>query len=98
MNSPQWRQRRRASWIEANRKRTHPDIEAERLIKFATMWAPYKGASEEEISMQFGMTRHRFLERLWQVIRSRDTQFGERIPAPPARFLTHPVNPQRFVT
>ncbi|ANS32280.1 hypothetical protein R1CP_38925 (plasmid) [Rhodococcus opacus] len=68
MNSPQWPQRRRAGWIEANRKRTHPDSEAERLIWFASMWAPYGGASEEEILMQFGMTRRRFLERLWQVI------------------------------
>lgn len=44
----QWRQRRRAGWIEANRKRTHPDSEAERLIGFGSMWAPYRGASEEE--------------------------------------------------
>jgi hypothetical protein len=64
----QWRQRRRAAWIEANRTRNHPDIEAERLIDFASMWAPYGGATEEEILVQFGMTRRRFIERLWQVI------------------------------
>nr|WP_249353567.1 hypothetical protein [Rhodococcus sp. USK13] len=64
----QWRQRRRAGWMEANRQRTHPDCEAERLIGFASMWVPYGGASEEEILVQFGMTRRRFLERLWQVI------------------------------
>ena len=62
----QWRQRRRAGRTEVNR--THPDMEAERLIGFASMWAPYGGASEEEILMNFGMTRRRFLARLWQVI------------------------------
>ncbi|MFE5708200.1 hypothetical protein [Rhodococcus koreensis] len=64
----QWRQRRRAAWIEANRKRNHPDTEANRLIEFATMWAPFGGATEEEILVQFGMTARRFIERLWQVV------------------------------
>lgn len=70
----QWRQqrradqKRRAAWIESNRKRKHPDAEAERLIEFASMWAPYGGAAEAEILVQFGMTTHRFIERLWQVI------------------------------
>ncbi|SEB47548.1 hypothetical protein SAMN04490220_1937 [Rhodococcus jostii] len=61
-------QRRRAAWIEVNRKRNHPDTEAERLIEFASMWAPFGGAPEEEILVRFGMTTHRFVERLWQVI------------------------------
>ena len=64
----QWRQRRRADWAESNRKRKHPDYEAERLIEFACMWAPYGGATEEEVLVQFGMTTRRFIERLWQVI------------------------------
>ncbi|MDT2006075.1 hypothetical protein FXW78_17725 [Rhodococcus opacus] len=64
----QWRQRRRAAWIEANRKRNHPDTEVERLIEFAIMWAPFGGATEEEILVRFGMTTRRFIERLWQVI------------------------------
>lgn len=71
MNSRQyrlWRQRRRAAWIEANRTRGHPDTEAEHLIEFAKMWAPYGGATEEEILVHFGMTKRRFTERLWQVI------------------------------
>ncbi|MGW5151502.1 hypothetical protein [Rhodococcus koreensis] len=63
-----FRHRRRTAWIEANRKRNHPDAEAERLIEFASMWAPFGGATEEEILVHFGMTTHRFLERLWQVI------------------------------
>ena len=64
----QWRQRRRAAWIEANRKRNHPDTEAERLIEFASRWAPFGGAPAEEILVHFGMTMRRFIERLWQVI------------------------------
>jgi len=52
MNSREYRllrQRRRAARIEANRKRNRPDTEAEQLIGFARMWAPFGGASEEEI-------------------------------------------------
>ncbi|PQP23554.1 hypothetical protein [Rhodococcus opacus] len=64
----QWRQRRRAAWIDANRKGSHPDTEVERLIEFARKWAPFGGATEEELFVQFGMTKHRFIERLWQVI------------------------------
>ncbi|MFD9667970.1 hypothetical protein ACFWAY_41315 [Rhodococcus sp. NPDC059968] len=64
----QLRQRRRDAWIEANRTRKHPDTEAETLIDFARAWAPYGGASEEEILVHFGMTRYRFIERLWQII------------------------------
>ncbi|WAM18978.1 hypothetical protein OYT95_41100 (plasmid) [Rhodococcus sp. JS3073] len=71
MNSQEyrrWRQRRRAAWIAINRKRKHPDSEAELLIEFASIWAPYGGATEEEILVNFGMTKHRFIERLWLVI------------------------------
>lgn len=32
------------------------------------MWAPYGGANEEEILVHFGMSRPRFIERLWQVL------------------------------
>ncbi len=63
-----WRHKRRAAWIEANRTRKLPDTEAELLIDFASMWAPFGGATEEEILVHFGMTTHRFIERLWQVI------------------------------
>ncbi|RZI53770.1 MAG: hypothetical protein EOP16_01000 [Pseudonocardia sp.] len=63
-----WRERRRAAWIEVDRKPKHPDIEAELLIEFASRWAPYGGATKEEILIHFGMTTHRFIERLWQVI------------------------------
>ncbi|MFD9664296.1 hypothetical protein ACFWAY_22160 [Rhodococcus sp. NPDC059968] len=71
MNSREYRQlrsKRRAAWIEANRKRNHPDTEAELLIEFASKWAPFGGATEVEILVHFGMTMLRFIERLWQVI------------------------------
>lgn len=71
MNSQEyrrWRQKRHLDWIELNRPRKHPDSEAERLIEFAGMWAPYGGAAKEDIFINFGMTVHRFVERLWQVI------------------------------
>lgn len=64
----QWRERRLAAWDEANRKRKHRNTEADRLIEFASMWAPYGGAPEEEILVHFGMTTHQFIERLWQFI------------------------------
>ncbi|RYE40373.1 MAG: hypothetical protein EOP24_41065 [Hyphomicrobiales bacterium] len=72
MNSQEyrrWRQSRRAAWTDVNCKRKHPDREAELLIEFARMWAPYGGAAEEEILVNFGMTTRRFVERLWQVVR-----------------------------
>nr|WP_241031778.1 hypothetical protein [Rhodococcus koreensis] len=68
----QWRQRRRAAWIEVNRKRIHPDNDAELLIDFARRWAPYGGPAREEILVNFGMTTRRFVERLWQVIPESD--------------------------
>jgi hypothetical protein len=63
-----WRQRRRAAWNDADRERKHRDTEAERLLEFAILWTPYGGATAEEILVHFGMTIHRFIERLWQVI------------------------------
>lgn len=63
-----WRQRRRLAWLEANRKRTHSEAEAERLIDFARRWAPFGGPSEEDVLVHFGMTSRRFIERLWQVL------------------------------
>lgn len=63
-----WRQRRRAAWLDVNSNRRHPDAEAELHIEFASMWAPYGGATEEEILVRFGMTTREFVERLWQIV------------------------------
>lgn len=80
MNSREYRrsrQRRRAAWVAANRKRKHPDAEAEHLLEFAVSWAPFGGAPEEEILVHFGMTTRRFIERLWQVIAESNCVQGE---------------------
>nr|WP_083849776.1 hypothetical protein [Rhodococcus sp. JVH1] len=63
-----WRQRCGAASIEANHKHNHTDTETEHLIEFASRWAPFGGAPAQEILVNFGMTTHRFIERLWQVI------------------------------
>ncbi|RYF57120.1 MAG: hypothetical protein EOO27_16430 [Comamonadaceae bacterium] len=71
MNSNEYRlrrRRRRAARIKVHHQRNYPDVDAERLIEFATMWAPYGGVPDEEILVNFGMTQRRFIERLWQVI------------------------------
>lgn len=96
----QWRQRRHATWIEVNRKRIHPDNDAELLIDFARRWAPYGGPAREEILVNFGMTTRRFVERLWQVIPESNCNRDEIsnltcvYPQPPAseRLLTHSVS------
>ncbi|MDF3311843.1 hypothetical protein P3H15_43460 [Rhodococcus sp. T2V] len=72
-----WSQRRRAAWAEDNSTRKHGDTEAELLIEFASMWAPYGGPDEEEILVHFGMSRHRFIERLWQVVPESNCAQGE---------------------
>lgn len=46
----------------------HLDVESQRLLEFAAVWAPYGGTSEEDILVNFGMTTDRFVERLWQVL------------------------------
>ncbi|KAF0957191.1 hypothetical protein MLGJGCBP_07906 [Rhodococcus sp. T7] len=67
-SSRPWRYRRRIDWIEADRRRNHPDVEAERLIAFASRWAPYGGATEEDVYVHFGLTKGHFIERLWQAV------------------------------
>lgn len=42
--------------------------EAQDFVEFAVKWAPFGGASEEETFVQFGMTRMRFSERLWELV------------------------------
>ncbi|QDQ95425.1 hypothetical protein FND50_35070 [Rhodococcus sp. WB9] len=63
-----WRQPRHAAGVEVNRKRKHRDNEAAILIEFASMWAPYGGACEDDILVQFGLSRRQFIDRLWQTI------------------------------
>lgn len=46
----------------------HPDQSSQRLIEFAVIWAPYGGASSEDVLVNFGMTVERFVERLWRLV------------------------------
>ncbi|OUS96772.1 hypothetical protein CA951_03830 [Rhodococcus sp. NCIMB 12038] len=91
-----WSRRRRAAWIEANRQRKHPDSETERLITFASMWAPYGGVSEEEILVHLGSSKPQFVERLWQAVpESNDSQDEIRslacaYPCTRVRTIPHP--------
>jgi len=48
--------------------RVRPRNEAEELIRFAHIWAPYGGAPAEEIFPQFGITTTEFVARLWHAI------------------------------
>nr|WP_080512477.1 hypothetical protein [Rhodococcus opacus] len=61
-------QRRHAAAGGVDHKRKHRDKETEILIGFASMWAPYGGASEDEILVQFGLSRLQFIDRLWEKI------------------------------
>ncbi|REE73109.1 hypothetical protein C8E05_2510 [Rhodococcus wratislaviensis] len=45
-----------------------PSKEAERILQFARVWAPFGGAPDEEVFVRFGISRTLFPERLWQVI------------------------------
>lgn len=39
--------------------------EVDRFIRFAQTWMPYGGAPDEDIFVNFGMTRDRFFQKLW---------------------------------
>jgi hypothetical protein len=59
---------RHATQDAAHRTRKHRDKETAILIGFASMWAPYGGASDDEILVHFGLSRLQFIDRLWQKI------------------------------
>ncbi|KXF53056.1 hypothetical protein AXA44_45645 [Rhodococcus sp. SC4] len=48
-----------------------PGNDTDDLLRFACSWAPYGGPSDEEIFVYFGITRGRFIDRLWQLASSR---------------------------
>ncbi|WP_156778942.1 hypothetical protein [Rhodococcus sp. 008] len=48
-----------------NKKASGVHVEADQVIQFANTWNPYGGASDEEIFVNFGMTRDRFFQKLW---------------------------------
>jgi hypothetical protein len=59
---------RHAARSAVDHQREHRDKEAAILIGFASMWAPYGGPGEDEILVQFGLSRLQFIDRLWQKI------------------------------
>lgn len=73
-----WRQRQHAARGEIKPQRKHRDNESAALIEFASMWAPYGGAGEDEILVQFGMSRLQFIDRLWQKIPESNCALEER--------------------
>lgn len=64
-----WRYRRRAELQRALSGLPHPSADPQDFIGFAHSWLPYGGAPDEDIFEKFGMTRARFIERLWHTIR-----------------------------
>lgn len=59
--------RRRAKWRQ-QQGHAPPTTEAQDFGEFASRWAPYGGAPNDEIFVRFGMTLDRFCERLWQLV------------------------------
>lgn len=53
------------------RRSSRPDLspaEITAIISFARAWAPYGGPPEDELFVQFGVTKARFVEMLGQVV------------------------------
>ncbi|RYH71196.1 MAG: hypothetical protein EON54_00025 [Alcaligenaceae bacterium] len=46
---------------------SHPSEELE-ILRFAEIWAPFGGPPPDEIFQRFGMTKHRFNQRLWESV------------------------------
>lgn len=74
VNNPSSRNRSLAgsSAGRASTNTRHTDQSARRLIEFAVIWAPYGGASSEDVLVNFGMTSSRFVECLWQIVEEVD--------------------------
>ncbi|REE75476.1 uncharacterized protein DUF3263 [Rhodococcus wratislaviensis] len=62
-----WRDRRR---VVERRRQHHPKVsrEAEEILDFARRWAPFGGVPEDETFERFGMSTHRFKERLQHIV------------------------------
>ncbi|MGH3804039.1 MAG: hypothetical protein ACRDTD_28675, partial [Pseudonocardiaceae bacterium] len=62
-----WRQRRRfAKLLRLGERRLSKDIED--YLEFARRWAPFGGPPEDEVFLNFGMSRARFNDRLGQIL------------------------------
>ncbi|TQC42047.1 hypothetical protein EEB14_51100 [Rhodococcus sp. WS4] len=63
-----WRDRRRNAQLNWQGQQQHPNRDAEDLLRFALTWAPFGGASDEEMFVRFGMSYLRFTAKLWQIV------------------------------
>lgn len=63
------KQRRQRRMRETQRceRRWHRS-EADELIRFARIWAPYGGAPDDETFPMFGITGSQFTDRLWRAV------------------------------
>ncbi|MFC9552248.1 hypothetical protein ACFTWF_15465 [Rhodococcus sp. NPDC056960] len=64
----QRRERRRDAERHRLKQLSKHATEAEDLLAFARLWAPFGGVPEDETFIKFGMRPWRFVERLWQII------------------------------
>lgn len=63
------RQRRRRIIEEQKRQSTgRSRTEADEIIYFAHIWAPYGGAPAADTFETFGLTRRHFIEKLWRTV------------------------------
>lgn len=46
------------------------------LLWFACIWAPFGGPPETEVFIRYGITKSKFVERLWQVITSKQSDLA----------------------
>ncbi|GAF45551.1 hypothetical protein RW1_022_01310 [Rhodococcus wratislaviensis NBRC 100605] len=64
-----WRHRRKAAArLRDTKQALSRDKDTDDVVAFARTWAPYGGAPTSEIFVRFGMSRSRFVDRLWQVV------------------------------
>lgn len=85
-----WRVRRQTAEIQrpAGRQLSR---DAEDIIDFARVWAAFGGVPADETFVRFGMSRTRFVDQLWQVIREFGCdgdlahRFRETFPPPSLR-------------
>ncbi len=77
------RQRNQAK-SEADRRTRRIDRADHELLTFAISWLPYGGGPEDEMLVNFGMTKRRYLNRLREVV---DRQ----------RHLIHPTVAERLI-
>ncbi|MBV7706520.1 hypothetical protein NOVA_27410 [Nocardia nova] len=82
--SPVLRVRYDSSWVRSSlsqlnflRSARSMDAEVERVIDFAIRWAPFGGASSEDLLVAFGVGRPRFVEMMHSGLRSRRTDSKE---------------------